>query len=175
LPQAKVAAGEGATTILPKASLAEHYFGNDAPWYEKNIPFFDCCDQDITRTYYYRWQLYKSHLKGLGSQGCIVTEFLDDVNWSWKPWQALNGATAFHIREGRWLKDDRYLDDYLTFMYSSLESRHFSEAIAAAVYDRYLANDDGAFALKICRRWNGFKAHGRIITTRPRACISLIR
>ena len=124
------------------------YFGNDAPWFEKNIPFFDCSDPDITRIYYYRWQLYKSHLKDLGSRGYIVTEFLDDVGWAWNPFQSLNDATAFHINEGRWLKDNRYLDDYINFMYAGGNDRHFSEAIAAAVYSRYLANGDRAFAIK---------------------------
>ncbi len=118
------------------------------PWFERNIPFFDCSDPEITRIYYYRWQLYKSHLKDLGSRGYIVTEFLDDVGWALKPYQSLNDATAFHINEGRWLKDNRYLDDYINFMYSGGNDRHFSEAIAAAVYGRYLVNGDRAFAIK---------------------------
>ena len=136
------------TSILPQAALAARYFGNDAPWFERNIPFFDCSDPEITRIYYYRWQLYKSHLKDLGSRGYIVTEFLDDVGWALKPYQSLNDATAFHINEGRWLKDNRYVDDYINFMYSGGNDRHFSEAIAAAVYGRYLVNGDRAFAIK---------------------------
>jgi len=142
-----IAAAQG-TSILPEASLAGHYFGNDAPWYEKNIPFFDCSDPQITRIYYYRWQLYKAHLKDLGSRGYIVTEFLDDVGWAWNPYQSLNDATAFHIDEGRWLRDKRYVDDYIDYMYSRGNDRHFSEAITAAVYARYLANGDRAFAIK---------------------------
>jgi Mannosylglycerate hydrolase MGH1-like glycoside hydrolase domain/F5/8 type C domain len=144
----KAIAGQDGTGILPETSLAVRYFGNDAPWFEKNIPFFDCSDPQITRIYYYRWQLYKSHLKDLGSRGYIVTEFLDDVGWAWNPYQSLNDATAFHINEGRWLRDNRYLDDYINFMYSGGNDRHFSEAIAAAVYDRYLVDGDRAFAIK---------------------------
>jgi hypothetical protein len=144
----KAFAGQDGTSILPQTSVAIHYFGNDAPWFEKNIPFFDCSDPQITRVYYYRWQLYKSHLKDLGRRGYIVTEFLDDVGWALKPYQSLNDATAFHINEGRWLKDNCYLDDYINFMYSGGNDRHFSEAIAAAVYARYLANGDRAFAIK---------------------------
>ncbi len=140
--------GQEGTGILPEASLAGRYFGNDAPWFERNIPFFDCSDPQITRIYYYRWELYKSHLKDLGRRGYIVTEFLDDVGWAKKPFQSLNDATAFHINEGRWLKDNRYVDDYINYMYSGGNDRHFSEAIAAAVYSRYLANGDRAFALK---------------------------
>ena len=44
----KAVAGQNGTGILPQASLAARYFGNDAPWFEKNIPFFDCSDPQIT-------------------------------------------------------------------------------------------------------------------------------
>ena len=144
----KAAASQTGTSILPQASLATRYFSNDAPWFEKNIPFFDCSDPQITQIYYYRWKLYKSHLKDLGSRGYIVTEFLDDVSWAMRPYQSLNDVTAFHINEGRWLKDGRYVDDYINFMYSGGNDRHFSEAIAAAAYDRYLVDGDRAFAIK---------------------------
>ena len=144
----RTVAGQNGTSILTQTSLAVRYFGNDAPWFEKHIPFFDCSDPQITQIYYYRWQLYKSHLKDLGSRGYIVTEFLDDVGWAMKPFQSLNDATAFHINEGRWLKDNCYMDDYINFMYSGGNDRHFSEAIAAAVYARYLVNGDGAFAIR---------------------------
>jgi len=146
IPKA-VCAQEG-THILPQTSLAELGFGNDAPWFERNIPFFDCSDPQITRIYYYRWKLYKSHLKDIGSRGYIVTEFLSDVSWTFNPYQSLNDATAFHINEGRWLKDGRYMDDYINYMYSGGNDRHFSEAIAAATYGHYLVNGDRAFAIK---------------------------
>ncbi|MGC3990463.1 MAG: discoidin domain-containing protein [Chthoniobacteraceae bacterium] len=137
------------TEFLPHAQLATKHFGNDAPWFEKNIPFFECSDSQIEDVYYYRWQLYQAHLKDLGEQGYLVTEFLGDVGWSIKPWQSLNDATPFHISEGRWLKDDRYLNDYINFMYADGgNDRHFSESIAAATYGRYLVNGDRAFAVK---------------------------
>src|ERR1019366_2741692 len=106
------------TEFLPHARLCSDYFGNDAPWYEANIPFFECSDPGVTRIYYYRWQLYKSHLKDIGSRDYMVTEFLSDVGWAWNPYQSLDDARAFHINEGHWLRDKRYLDDYLKFMYS---------------------------------------------------------
>ena len=144
----KAVADQDGTSILPQTSLADRYFGNDAPWFERNIPFFDCSDPQITRIYYYRWMLYKSHLKDIGSRGYIVTEFLNDVNWTYNHYQSLNDATAFHINEGRWLRDGRYVDDYINYMYSGGNDRHFSEAIAAAAYGRYLVNGDRAFAVK---------------------------
>lgn len=149
------------TAILPHAVLGAKYFGNDAAWYEQNIPFFSCSDSEIEQIYYYRWKLYKSHLKDLGDRGYIVTEFLDDVSWSLKPYESLNDATGFHINEGRWLKDRRYVNDYIDFMYHGGNDRHFSEAIADAAYAHYLVNGDRAFAIKnleamkrIYRQWD---------------------
>lgn len=146
--RADSAQGKG-TDFLPEAALARRYFGNDAPWFEQNIPFFECSNPDLTGIYYYRWALYKSHLKDIGPKGYIVTEFLPDVSWAIKPVQSLNDATAFHIYEGRWLKDSRYVDDYIDFMYASGgNDRHFSESIADAAYANYLARGDTAFAVK---------------------------
>jgi hypothetical protein len=48
----------GETSILPHQAIATQCFGNDAPWFEENIPFFECSDPEITQVYYYRWQLY---------------------------------------------------------------------------------------------------------------------
>lgn len=139
---------QGATHVLPQTALAVRYFGSDAPWFQANIPFFDCSDAELEQVYYYRWKLYKSHLKDLGDRGYIVTEFLDDVGWAKRPYQSLNDATAFHIHEGRWLKNQRYVNDYIDFMYSGGNDRHFSEAIADAVYADYLATGDRAFATR---------------------------
>lgn len=161
-PPRKVApVQENGTAFLPVEALATAHFGNDAPWYEANIPFFECSDPQITQIYYYRWKLYQSHLKDLGERGYIVTEFLDDVSWSLKPYESLNDATGFHINEGRWLKDRRYVENYIDFMYNGGNDRHFSEAIADATYDTYLVNGDRAFALenlpemkRLYRQWD---------------------
>jgi hypothetical protein len=142
------AAQGGGTDILGRHALAVRHFGNDSPWYEENIPFFECSDPEITEVYYYRWQLWKSHLKDLGDRGYILTEFLNDVSWSIKPYQSLNDATAFHIHEGRWVRDQSYVDDYINFMYSGGNDRHFSEAIADAVYADYLVTGDRSFATR---------------------------
>jgi hypothetical protein len=142
-------AQQSGTSILPSHTLAAQHFGNDAPWFEENIPFFECSDPEITEVYYYRWQLYKAHLRDIGDHGYIVTEFLNDVGWAKRPYQSLNDATAFHIHEGRWLNDARYVNDYIDFMYADGgDDRHFSEAIADAVYANYLVNGDRRFATK---------------------------
>ncbi|MDH7640987.1 MGH1-like glycoside hydrolase domain-containing protein [Sphingomonas oryzagri] len=145
----------GAAAPLPAAlPLDEHRiavdrFGNDAPWYEGNIPFFEASDPLLTRIFYYRWQIFRAHQRDLGRQGYISTEFLDDVSWQREPYASLNDATAFHIVEGRWLRDRRYADDYVNFLYEGGgNDRHFSEGIAGAVWGRYLADGDATAATR---------------------------
>lgn len=104
----------GATThFLDHAALL-----GDVPepqWYEANIPFVDLPDQQITDTYYYRWRTFKEALKYSGpDDGWIVSEFLGPVGYS-APNGGINAAAGHHVYEGRWLRDRRYVDDYLDY------------------------------------------------------------
>lgn len=122
-------------------SLAKAHFGNDAPWYQDRIPFFESSDVDLTEVYYYRWKIFRAHQRDLGAYGFISTEFLNDVGWQTNPWASLNDATGFHIQEGRWCRDRRFKEDYATFIYSSdSKTRQFSESMAAAVWQGYLVD-----------------------------------
>ena len=128
---------------LDEHRIAVDRFGNDAPWYEGNIPFFEASDPLLTRIFYYRWQVFRAHQRDLGRQGYISTEFLDDVGWQREPYASLNDASAFHIAEGRWLRNRRYADDYVNFLFEGGgNDRHFSEGIAGAVWGRYLVDGD---------------------------------
>ncbi|KAF3769517.1 Six-hairpin glycosidase, partial [Cryphonectria parasitica EP155] len=125
------------------------YFGNDAPWYIPRIPLFQSSDATLNDVYYYRWNIFRAHQRDLGSLGFISTEFLDDVSWELFPFASLNDATGFHLGEGRWLRDRRYSHDYIDFMYTYHDEsatygndRHFSEAIADAVWRTYLVDGD---------------------------------
>jgi len=132
--------------FINEAKVSTAQFGNDKQWYLKNIPFFECSDKQIENVYYYRWKLYKSHLKNLGANGYIVTEFLNTQSWDLKPFNSLNDATGFHLYEGRWLKDARYETDHINFMYQKGgNDRHFSEAMADAAYAYYMVNPDKQF------------------------------
>ncbi|MFC6092606.1 discoidin domain-containing protein [Saccharothrix lopnurensis] len=84
-------------------------------WYEANIPFVDLPDAEIEDTYYYRWRTYKEALKYTGPEdGWIVSEFLGPVGYS-APGGGIVAAAGHHVYEGRWLRDSRYLDDYLDY------------------------------------------------------------
>lgn len=137
-----------AAAAIDERRVARAHFGNDAPWYEARIPFFESADPAIDRVYYYRWMIVRAHQRDLGERGYITTEFLDDVGWQLEPWASLNDATGFHLGEARWLHDRRHADDYITFMYSGGNDRHFTDYLAASVYDRFLVDGDRAAAVR---------------------------
>ncbi|MEJ2614122.1 MAG: amylo-alpha-1,6-glucosidase, partial [Ignavibacteriaceae bacterium] len=132
--------------LLNHEKLAKEYYKNDSRWYLENIPFFECSDKKIQDVYYYRWKLYKAHIRDVGEGYYVITEFLDNVSWDKDPYSSLNDATGFHIYEGRWLKDRKYINSYINYMYrGGGNDRHFSEGIADASYAYYLVNDDSNF------------------------------
>ncbi|MGC7100163.1 MGH1-like glycoside hydrolase domain-containing protein [Amycolatopsis lurida] len=106
------AVGAGTRLLDHGAKLAGFV---EPEWYEANIPFVDLPDQTIEDTYYYRWRTYKEALKYTGAaDGWIVSEFLGPVGYS-APHGGIVAAAGHHVYEGRWLRDHRYLDDYLDY------------------------------------------------------------
>ena len=94
-------------------TLAGQNFGNDAEWYLRSIPLLEIDDPEIQQIYYYRWKLYRAHIREIGPQGTTVLEFLDKVPWSRQPYTDLNDSAAFHILEGRWLRNPAVVDDLI--------------------------------------------------------------
>lgn len=78
-----------------------------------NVPIFECPDEDIERTYYFRWWTYRKHLRKT-PEGWIVTEFLPNVYWA-RIYNSIVCAAGHHIMEGRWLRNSSFLDDYARF------------------------------------------------------------
>ena len=103
--------------LLDHDKFAKQYYGEDAQWYIDNIPFFECSDKQIEQVYYYRWKLYKAHIRNVGDNKFVITEFINHVGWDRDPYCTINAATMHHIYEGRWLKDKRYMDGYINNMY----------------------------------------------------------
>ncbi|VWX51478.1 glycosyl hydrolase family 65 protein [Novosphingobium sp. 9U] len=133
---------------LDRARIAHERFGNDAPWFVERIPFIETADPRIDAVYYYRWGLFRAHQRDLGAQGYITTEFADDVDWQRQPYASLNDASGFHIAEGRWLNDRRFTADYVDFMYTGGNDRHFTDYMADSVWGRYLVDGDRQAVLK---------------------------
>ena len=149
------------SVIIDHNKLATQYCVNDAQWYLDNIPFFECSDKKIEEVYYYRWKVYKAHIrKAYPPYFYAVTEFIS--GWGTEPYSTTNAASGFHIREGRWLKNSNFLNGYIGYLYREEKAGGYSENIADGVWQRYLVNSDSDFITglsgymqKVFDQWQG--------------------
>ena len=140
---------KSANPSLPKQLLATKYFGADAPWFLDNIPFLEIDDPEIQQIYYYRWKLYRAHIREIGPRGTVVTEFLDNVPWARQPYTDLNDSSSFHLLEGRWMRNPAVINSLIDHLYSGGgNDRHFSESIAAATWSTTLVTGDPQPAIR---------------------------
>ena len=116
----------------------------------RNMPRFECPDRDIERTYHFRWWTYRKHLRKTPS-GWVVTEFLPEVPWAGK-YNTISCPLGHHLREGRWLRDRTYLDDYTRIMMSEGTvngPRAYACWPAWATLERLKVVGDDGFAVKL--------------------------
>lgn len=123
-----------------------------ADWLADNVPLFECPDTTLEQIYYYRWWTMRKHLKKT-PDGFVFTEFITPMNHAGK-YNTISSALGHHIYEGRWLRDSKYLDQYINFWLTvdpATPKPHlhaFSSWLQDAVYNRFLVNRDTAFILK---------------------------
>lgn len=117
-------------------------------WFEKKIPYVDLPDEQMKQIYYFRWYTYRNNIRKVFDQDkndeeyYMITEFLPNVFWAGKN-NSINCAVGLHVAEGRWLKDNTYLDDYLVhWLDRGGDIRSYSTWIADAYYNRYLVTGD---------------------------------
>ena len=98
----------------------------------ENIPLIDIPNKKIEETYYFRWWTFRKHIK-FTPDGFVITEFLPNVYWS-KKHNTINCPAAHHIYEGRWLRDPKYILEYIDFWLNKSEDgiRQYSFWIADA-------------------------------------------
>ena len=139
-----------------------------ASWIAANAPLFECPDSAIEKIYYYRWWTFRKHLKETPA-GFIFTEFITPVKHAGK-YNGISCALGHHIYEGRWLKDQKYLDQYVHFWvlkdkgFPAPRFHAFSSWVDDAIYNRYLVNQDKHFVTALLpeldadyRKWESEK------------------
>jgi len=118
-------------------------------WLQQNISFFECPDREVEEIYYFRWWSFRKHIVQT-TNGFVITEFLTPVRHA-GIFNTISCAAGFHLAEGRWLRDGRYLDGYTLFWLRGNGGKpqphfhKFSSWFAAAACDRYLVNGDTRF------------------------------
>jgi hypothetical protein len=124
---------------------------NDSAWWwmERNIPLFECPQQNFEEMFYYRWWTLRKHIKKT-EQGYVFTEFLVQRSYADK-YNLISSALGHHIYEARWLHEPQYLNDYIRIWYRGNDGkpmkklRAYSSWNIDALYNRYLVNKDVQF------------------------------
>jgi len=115
-------------------------------WMKTNIPLFECPDKGLEEMYYYRWWTYRKHIKQT-RDGFVLTEFLLPVNHAGK-YNTISCPLGHHINEGRWLHEQKYLNDYVLFWFrknNGAPQKHlhkYSGWYVDSLYNRHLVHQD---------------------------------
>ncbi len=128
---------ENVTNFVPNAAAWN--------WLQKEIPLFECPDREVEEIYYFRWWSFRKHLERT-PDGFVFSEFLT------RP-LPVSSALGHQIAEGRWLHDQKYLDDYVRYWLRSPVGRtqlhKYSGWLEDALYQRYLVTDDQGFLVSL--------------------------
>lgn len=122
-------------------------------WMQKNIPLFECPQQNFEEIFYYRWWTLRKHIKKT-EKGFVFTEFLVQRSYADK-YNLISSGLGHHIYESRWLHDKTYQDNNLHVWYRGNDGkplkklRFYSSWNMDAVYNRYLVNGDKQFLLDL--------------------------
>jgi hypothetical protein len=146
----------------------ESHINNEAcwAWIKANVPRFECPDKDIEEMYYFRWWVYRKHIKPTPG-GYVITDFLPNVSHAGK-FNTIPCAAGLHIDEGRWLRDRTYMNDYIRFWFSAEGSpRKYSSWFASSVYGYCTTIGDFALCEELLdtfvenfKAWEASNRHG---------------
>ncbi|MBS0260838.1 MAG: discoidin domain-containing protein, partial [Planctomycetes bacterium] len=140
--------------VLDKQKLleAQSFWDNrDWDWYRQQIPFFECPDEDINTTYYYRWELLTKHLTyGAPNTGYTFTEFIDRPFWS-GAYGAISCPAGHQLYEARWLRQPEIARDYARYWFRTpgAQPRNYSTWLADAVWNLDHVHPDRAFLVNL--------------------------
>lgn len=122
-------------------------------WMKKNIPLFECPQQNFEELFYYRWWTLRKHIKKT-EKGFVFTEFLVQRSYADK-YNLISSGLGHHIYESRWLHDKTYMDNNLHVWYRGNDGkpmkklRFYSSWNTDAIWNRYLVNGDKKFLLNM--------------------------
>ncbi len=101
-------AEEAVVNLVPNADSFD--------WLQRQIPLFECPDEDLAEIYYFRWWALRKHLKQVGDY-FAYTEFiqLETKAKFIPPERTIASALGHHFMETRWLRDQTADDSYLDY------------------------------------------------------------
>lgn len=120
-------------------------------WMEKNVPLFECPQNNFEEMFIYRWWTLRKHIKET-PVGYAMTEFLVQRSYSDK-YNLIACAMGHHIMESRWLHNPKYLNDYVHVWFRGNEGKpmnklhKFSNWTADALMEKYMVDGNKAYLL----------------------------
>lgn len=132
---------ENIANAIPNSKAAE--------WMSKNVPLFDCPQDNFREMYYYRWWTLRKHIKRT-PVGYGMTEFLVQRSYADR-YNLIACAIGHHVMETRWLRDTTYINQILNTWYHGNDGKamqkmdKFSSWNPAAVYEAYKVNGNRSF------------------------------
>ena len=136
---------ENIVTTIPNAASSE--------WMRRNIPLFDCPQENFREMYYYRWWTLRKHIKQTPA-GYGMTEFLVQRSYADR-YNLIACAIGHHVMESRWLRDSTYLHQILRTWYYGNDGQamtkmdKFSSWNPFAVQQLFCVEGDTAFVLSL--------------------------
>ena len=124
-----------------------------AQWMERNIPLFDCPDEDFREIYYFRWWSLRKHIKRT-PVGWGMTEFLVPRSYADR-YNLIACAIGHHVMETRWLRDTTYMHQILRTWYygnngqAMAKMNKFSSWNPHAIYEAFKVQGDTTFLLSL--------------------------
>ena len=117
-------------------------------WMNENIPKIEIPDKTIEEIYYFRWWVFRKHIKTT-PDGFVITEFLPKVPWG-GTYNTIIAASGHHIAEARWLKCGKILiEDYLKIWLEEKSNTYlYSSWIIYSFYEYCLRTGDFSFGVE---------------------------
>lgn len=142
---------ENIVTAIPNSQVSE--------WMEKNIPLFECPQQNFEEMFYYRWWTLRKHIENT-PVGYAMTEFLVHRNYA-DQYNLISSALGHHIYESRWLRDTTYMNQAIRTWYRGnngapmKKMMNFSSWNIDALFNRFLVTGDKTYLLGLLKDMEG--------------------
>ena len=121
---------------------------NSMEWLKENIPVIDIPDKTIEEIYYFRWWVFRKHIRNT-EDGYVITEFLPPVPWAGKH-NTIVAAAGHHVSEAKWLKcGEKVTKDYLKFWFDEKSNTYlYSSWIIYSAYELCKHTGDFSFGIE---------------------------
>jgi hypothetical protein len=111
--------GINSLTYLKQTTYVQNNYAFE--WMKRNIPYFDCPDNEFKEIYYFRHWMNRLHLKN-NNNYYVVTEFIFQVSWA-DVNNVIVCPSGHHFNWLMWLDDPIYAQSYINYYMHSPDAK----------------------------------------------------